>query len=220
MSTPQSDHADDRPIENGGQISAGYREAPSSSPPSAADLNTPRLSPSSPLDTSVDTSESNETSSSGSSEDDTTSEEDSDDEEDEETLGTSAVPDGRVSVQPSDDIRSRLQAFLPQIQNANLALQNADDALERRIDNVSDSEEHYIEMNLGLGVLSERREEAIAITGGDDGSATSDEADAEDDVKEPNGGNDDLPVHDGILAALRGEKSTRGTKRNVEELGE
>ncbi|KAL6244023.1 hypothetical protein RBB50_008892 [Rhinocladiella similis] len=227
MSTTHLVSTDDTPFENGREVAANQPEVPPSSPSSATVLDSRQLSRSSQPDTSVDRSEtddSDKTSSSGSSEDEPSSEEDGDDEEDEEDLEATALPEPHVPVTTGDDLRSRLQSFLPQIQNANLALQNAADVLERRIDNVSDSDEHYIEMNLGLGVLSERREASIAVTGVDDGSATSDSDEqnddaAEDDDKGHNGHNDDNAVHGGVLAALKGEKNIRGTKRKVEELG-
>lgn len=54
---------------------------------------------------------------------------------------------------PVPDLRARLATFLPQISKANETLSDA-----QRIDDVGDDEQRYIEMNLGLGVLSERKQ--------------------------------------------------------------
>jgi hypothetical protein len=64
-----------------------------------------------------------------------------------------ALPD---LVQASD-LRSRLASFLPELQKANTMLQKPGAGLDSRIDDVKDSEEHYIEMELGLGVLREKK---------------------------------------------------------------
>ena len=52
------------------------------------------------------------------------------------------------------DLKSRLAAFLPQLAKANETLEGTE-----RIDDVDDDEERYIEMNLGLGVLSENKQQ-------------------------------------------------------------
>ncbi|KAI8097731.1 uncharacterized protein BX664DRAFT_327128 [Halteromyces radiatus] len=54
-------------------------------------------------------------------------------------------------ITPNNDILSRVQSFLPQLQAANQQLQSADLA-DLDIENVKDDSEQYIEMNLGLGV--------------------------------------------------------------------
>ncbi len=51
------------------------------------------------------------------------------------------------------DLRTRLSVFLPQLREANADLDNATEAGLRHLDEVADDEDHYIEMNLGLGVL-------------------------------------------------------------------
>ncbi|KAI9500131.1 hypothetical protein BX070DRAFT_230866 [Coemansia spiralis] len=58
-------------------------------------------------------------------------------------------------VEPPSALLSRLQAFLPQIAEANSKLKDdiANDPNKLDIENVSDSEEQYIEMDLGLGVF-------------------------------------------------------------------
>ncbi|CEG65356.1 hypothetical protein RMATCC62417_02158 [Rhizopus microsporus] len=57
------------------------------------------------------------------------------------------------STNPSStlDVLSRVQAFLPQIQQANQQLLTKDTS-ELNIENVNEDEGQYIEMNLGLGV--------------------------------------------------------------------
>jgi Domain of unknown function (DUF4598) len=115
-----------------------------------------------------------------SSDENETSSEESDDEEDEEGLDQplaglssaghrSMLVVGEIEIIPlpqkptiatindPSDLRSRLSMLLPQLQKANAELQSSDEALNRRLDDVDDDEEHYIEMNLGLGVLKEKR---------------------------------------------------------------
>lgn len=58
----------------------------------------------------------------------------------------------------NNDLKSRLSAFLPQMEKANKELEDAGDALNHRIDDVGADEDRYIEMNLGLGVLSEEQD--------------------------------------------------------------
>ncbi|KAG1492430.1 hypothetical protein G6F47_008215 [Rhizopus delemar] len=57
----------------------------------------------------------------------------------------------------SSDILSRVQAFLPQIQQANEQLQS-EDVSKLNIENVNENEEQYIEMNLGLGVYDVKKD--------------------------------------------------------------
>lgn len=58
----------------------------------------------------------------------------------------------------SAKLQSRIAAFLPQLRKANEDLVTAGDNC--RIDAVPDDEDHYIEMDLGLGVLKEKRTRA------------------------------------------------------------
>lgn len=159
-----------------------------------------------------------ETSSSGSS---SFSEDDFEEEEDEEQAahhvggingGTLDDQDGN---QPSD-LRSRLQAFLPKLKKANAELENTDNIEEQRIDHVPEDEERYIEMNLELGVLSERKD------GDEDGNVK---------LREPSeDGDDDIDAstvkksleaesHQGVMSQLKGEKPQHSQKRKIEELG-
>ena len=63
------------------------------------------------------------------------------------------------STKKSNFLLKRLQAFLPELQNANQVLERdrMEGRLEQRmIENVEEGEERVIEMDLGLGVLEER----------------------------------------------------------------
>ncbi len=80
--------------------------------------------------------------------------------------------------QPSA-LQSRLCTFLPELRKANKDLEDPAAALTRRLDQVDDDEEHYIEMNLGLGVLKERpgraRADGIRLADGHDTSSDDEE---------------------------------------------
>ncbi|KAJ1855315.1 hypothetical protein LPJ73_002355 [Coemansia sp. RSA 2703] len=58
-------------------------------------------------------------------------------------------------VEAPSDLLSRLQAFLPQIAEANkkLEVDSAEDPSKLDIENVNEDDEQYIEMDLGLGVF-------------------------------------------------------------------
>ncbi|KAG9778831.1 hypothetical protein ABEF93_002754 [Exophiala dermatitidis] len=114
-------------------------------------------------------------------------------------------------------LRSRLQEFLPQLQKANADLESSsDNILDKRIDHVDDGAEQYIEMNLGLGVLSEQRPgeddevklEPTTDTSSDQGTDEDDEAEQRMESSAED-----------VLARLRGEKAQKASKRKVEELG-
>lgn len=86
------------------------------------------------------------------------SEEVSDDESESTSSEDASSDDDDVSddKDPSDhqpDLKSRIAAFLPQLAEANQNLSEP-----KRIDDVGADERHYIEMNLGLGVLTEKDE--------------------------------------------------------------
>jgi hypothetical protein len=91
---------------------------------------------------------------------------DSDEEEDQD----SDEPDEDVP-----DLKARLATFLPQLKEANRMLDTA-----KRIDDVGEGEQH-IEMNLGLGVLEEKRE---GVQHHDESTSDS-EDDEEDEVSLP-----------------------------------
>ena len=99
-------------------------------------------------DDDVDEAE-EETSSSGSSDDQSSSE---------ESVVNLADPSARppkITAQPPlSDLGSRLSALLPELKHANANLHSS---LDQQLDQVPDDEEHYIEMDLGLGVLKETK---------------------------------------------------------------
>lgn len=69
-------------------------------------------------------------------------------------------------------LQSRLATLLPQMEKANAELDSEIQAKALQVDDVSDDEENYIEMNLGLGVLSEIKEESNVLV---ENSSDSDE---------------------------------------------
>ena len=60
-----------------------------------------------------------------------------------------------TTVTGSSDLRSRIASFLPQLRKANEELVTAGD--DQRIDAVAEDQDQYIEMDLGLGVLKEKK---------------------------------------------------------------
>lgn len=112
------------------------------------------------------------------------------------------------------DLQSRLQAFLPKLEKANAELENTDDVKQRRIDDVAEDDEHYIEMNLQLGVLSERKtgDKDGKLKFRESGSEGEDEDDDEDDDVETSSDR-------GVISTLKGEKARDGQKSRIEEIG-
>ncbi|RVX75009.1 hypothetical protein B0A52_01286 [Exophiala mesophila] len=113
----------------------------------------------------------------------------------------------------TNDLQTRLQAFLPQLQKANNDLQDPEIARHQRLDHVSDDEETYIEMDLNLGVLEEKspgREE-----GEDDIKFAS--SSTPDSLDEDAGPEDSRKA--GVMAHLMGEQESSQKKRKIEELG-
>lgn len=112
----------------------------------------------------------------------------------------------------TNDLQTRLKAFLPRLQKANNDLQDPDIARDHVLDHVSDDEENYIEMNLNLGVLEEQspgREDDDDIKFA--ASSTSDSPD--EDASREHG------LEDGVMAHLMGEQEESHKKRKIEELG-
>lgn len=110
---------------------------------------------------SSDVEESAEADSSGDTDEISSSSSDSEDpsEEDEPMQDVPPRKKPPIHTVPSDqssDLRNRLSSFIPQLHKANTDLQDPAQVLFRRLDDVTDDEEHYIEMNLGLGVLKEK----------------------------------------------------------------
>ncbi|KAJ2558260.1 hypothetical protein EV175_000876 [Coemansia sp. RSA 1933] len=92
-------------------------------------------------------------------------------------------------VEPPSALLSRLQAFLPQIAEANKKLEDdmTEDPSKLDIENVEDSTSQYIEMDLGLGVFdmkskkgSEKEDDIVINTRRNDDDSDSDNGDYED----------------------------------------
>ncbi|KAI1624799.1 hypothetical protein EDD37DRAFT_649140 [Exophiala viscosa] len=152
-----------------------------------------------------------------STESDESDEENSEEDASDEDALPPVLPSGlptRLAAVGNSDLRSRLQSFLPQLQQANAELEDANVLVEKRIDHVSDDEQHYIEMNLGLGVLGERKRKA------DDDEIRLDTSDMEDEDGELGNEHDDVAVmQDDVLAHLKGEIVSGVKKRKIEDLG-
>ncbi|KAL9109877.1 MAG: hypothetical protein Q9227_005580 [Pyrenula ochraceoflavens] len=88
-------------------------------------------------------------------------------------------PKPDISSQPRSSLQTRLSTFLPQIKAANEALRSHIVSADHQLDHVSDGEEQYIELDLGLGVLKERRPEkeidGVRIKGTEESQDESDE---------------------------------------------
>ncbi|KIW86324.1 hypothetical protein Z517_01720 [Fonsecaea pedrosoi CBS 271.37] len=173
---------------------------------------------------SGDEDEDDETTSSSDSEDSDSEEsseeedQDSEDEAEDENEGVedhldasdSGVPQFTTLPAPASDLKSRLQSFLPQLRQANAELDNGGGVVDRRIDHVSDEEEHYIEMEVGLGVLSEEKSDATQIR-----LPRSPSGENELDQDEIKDGPEDSQTG---VSRLLGTNGTKGTKRKIEEL--
>ncbi|KAJ5806487.1 uncharacterized protein N7503_004089 [Penicillium pulvis] len=179
------------------------------------------MRPSAPVPENED---SDPTSSSGSS----SSESDSEDSEDENEsihhepkatpANTSSIPNisGRPKpqihrIQGNSELLARLSAFLPQMKSANEELEKDIAAGKDVVMDDEDENKDYIEMNLGLGVLEEKRDNGDAS-----GDGAEDEAmgGMEFDKKAKAGFDDD------ILEKLMGGKDLDADKPSIEELGQ
>ncbi len=120
--------------------------------------------------------------------------------------GSRTTPFTTDAVQKSN-LRSRLQTFLPQLQQANAELDSGEDSHDKRLDEVPDNAEHYIEMDLGLGVLSEQEDEA--------GEVRIPQS------KEEEGYGNNAGAHEIKLERTNGDSPTLNSvsKRKIEELG-
>jgi len=159
-----------------------------------------------------------ETSSSGSS---SSSEDDFEEEEPENQAPHYAEGNNTDTLDSHDmnrgsDLRSRLQAFLPKLEQANAELEDIEDIDQRRIDDVPEDEERYIEMNLELGVLSELKE------GHEAGNLRFRESSGDEDndiVASTAKKSPEVIVNQGVMSQLKGEKIQHTQKRKIEELG-
>jgi hypothetical protein len=139
-----------------------------------------------------------------------------------ETSIPKPIPTPAAGPGGSSDLGSRLKDFLPQLQRANDELKPSDD--KQRIDLVDDNAEHYIEMNLGLGVLSEQPTKEDEVKLGFESSTEDDDSDDDQDGNDENTnkhGNQPPSKeasNEDVMARLKGETSRKG-KRKIEELG-
>jgi len=121
----------------------------------------------------------------------------------------SSSPRPRAAESPTD-LKLRLSAFLPQIRKANAELEDGGVALAKQIDHVADDEERYIEMNLGLGVLSQRKKSEDVKLASSSSSSSGEESESED---------HGAPREEDVMASLKGDVLAKGTKRRIEEVG-
>ncbi|KAJ5491123.1 hypothetical protein N7539_002690 [Penicillium diatomitis] len=117
-------------------------------------------------------------------------------------------------VNGGSDLLSRLSAFLPKLKDANEDLEKeiaAGRGQEMVLDSVDEDGKDYIEMNLGLGVLEEKRDGDPDVLGGevdDDENAKSDE-----DKLDADGDSD-------LLGQLMGGITSSKIKPSIEEMME
>jgi len=152
----------------------------------------------------------------------------SEEDESAEIAVPSQAKPGISRISGSSDLRSRLASFLPQMKAANDELDDPGRAAAKRIDEVGDGEERYIEMDLGLGVLKElRRETGTLGVGGadvrwrdndDDESSTSSEEDGvmnEDTAEEER---EQIRNSHGLFDELVGSKMQRARRPIIQDL--
>ncbi|OGM46787.1 hypothetical protein ABOM_004978 [Aspergillus bombycis] len=118
-------------------------------------------------------------------------------------------------IERNPDLFSRLSAFLPQMKSANDKLQEEIEAgrgKDLRLDEVDDqTDDQYIEMNLGLGVLEEKRPaDGVAPSAKSEGPAYSHAESHSNASPESN-----------LLETLMGNKDTTSSKKpTIEEMNE
>lgn len=107
----------------------------------------------------------------------------------------------------NSDLRSKISTFLPQLRAANANLGDDD-----RIDAVGDDEDHYIEMDLGLGVLKEKRK-PMTRTGRGEILITQESSDSSSSSSSSDDDDGDLTENDeGALSRLMGMRRSTETK--------
>ncbi|ERF71566.1 hypothetical protein EPUS_00555 [Endocarpon pusillum Z07020] len=120
----------------------------------------------------------------------------------------------------TSDLRTRLSAFLPQLQKANADLENATEACLRPLDEVADDEDHYIEMNLGLGVLKEKRPPSAQVDGlrlaDEDGTSSSEDSGS--DPTEARGNVVDQSVESAAITNFIGAKRSGRERPSIQDL--
>ncbi|KAK0664394.1 Uncharacterized protein DIS24_g835 [Lasiodiplodia hormozganensis] len=144
------------------------------------------------------------------------SDEDSEDDEEDTPMGTDEItslplpPDAETrrriyqrQAPPASSLSERLKAFLPQLAAANVELEKdraAGKLAQMSLENVGEDDEHYIEMNLGLGVLKEKDPNKM-----DSDSEMEEDSDDEMDT----GADDQTTREENILGKLMGKKKTK-----------
>ncbi|ODM16833.1 hypothetical protein SI65_07798 [Aspergillus cristatus] len=177
-----------------------------------------------------ETSSDEPTSSSGSSidssDDDEEDEQETRDQEERENNGAIPSIPGRQKprihrIDRNSDIMSRLTAFLPQMKSANEDLERelaAGRGKELQVDGADEEVEgRYIEMNLGLGVLEEKR------SGDENNNSSSDDEDERPDNEEGKQHSTELPSRPkdpSVLGKLMGVNNDDSKKPTIEEMNE
>jgi hypothetical protein len=111
-----------------------------------------------------------------------------------------------TTVTVSSDLRLRVASFLPQLQKANEEVVTAGD--DQRIDAIAEDQDQYIEMDLGLGVLKEKRPRSLngeIQTHEISSSSSSSSSNSDDDESETG-----YPWDDAMFE-LRGRKEARSS---------
>ncbi|CAP81132.1 Uncharacterized protein C12orf45-like protein [Penicillium chrysogenum] len=216
---------------------ATTRSEAAASNPSPQTLNlADRTAPRRQRANSAQSSDSDPTSSSGSSsEDDSESEREDEEHSDQEMNGTTESTTHAHASDPSSSLPhiagrpkprihrikgdsgllSRLNAFLPKMKDANEDLKRqieAGEAGDLVLDNADENGEQYIEMDLGLGVLEEKR---------DDDSSSDEESDDEGSEGATGPGKAPQEMNDSdIIGKLMGGKGKKSNtdKPSIEEM--
>ncbi|KAG6810180.1 hypothetical protein H0H92_012971 [Tricholoma furcatifolium] len=115
----------------------------------------------------------------------------------------SRIQPSRPHAVPQSDLIARVRAFLPELEASNAILEQQRQANPSSVDieSVEEDAQQYIEMNLGLGLFSERGK-AASGSGEDESDSTStdssdEDSEMDDDSDEPekeNGQQENLPV--------------------------
>ncbi|CAD0046214.1 unnamed protein product [Aureobasidium pullulans] len=126
----------------------------------------------------------------------------------------------------TSDLKSRLQTFLPQMAAANAELEKLaqEGGLEgKRLEDVGEGDE-YVEMELGLGVMEEKKEgddssDETSDESSDDSSEDSSEEDDDDDEKEQKKKQKEKEQKEkDILGRLMGHKQGREKAAGIQEV--
>ncbi|KAI9274316.1 hypothetical protein BDA99DRAFT_234746 [Phascolomyces articulosus] len=111
-------------------------------------------------------------------------------------------------IDPNNDILSRVQSFLPQMQTANEQLKQQDPS-KLDIENVQEDEDQYIEMNLGLGVFEQKKKK------NENRSSESDDEGEEEEESESDENDDD-----NIVIPSTASGSSNNEKPNIQLLSD